>query len=373
MSTPLPHRLSPDDVAALLDRVEYEMESAREELRYAHGIAHAAGLTVHGSVLDTSYNGVGTTNDDGVSMSASSARVGPTGDHYSTSIDDMGSRGRSTSAAAVMDLRREAALAVRARHTHNPMRGTLCAFPLVLATTGGHCNTDHVIRQNPDGTVERLSEYRRTMRRRRRCMDADERGADRWDLPRIPGGRRRRIKRDADAPSAPPEPPNTGYVIYVSQMTTKLRHDNPDRHHDQISAVRRISTMWHRLSDVDRDHYVRLARDARTEYDERLLEYRATGHWSPYTAFERLTKNRNGVVCRTTHERSTGSNGPWVRMPYEMKNDLEREIDAYEQVIFPPRPVGSEGGHERIMSERRKRRRERIQEDCAKFNTPILS
>ena len=320
MSTyPLPPRLSPDDVAALLDRVDDEMESARDELRYAHGIAHAAGLTVHGSVLDASYGGgggvvVGTVHDDdGVPTSASSGRVGTA----------------ATGCDPIADLRREAALAVHARHAHNPMRGALCAFPLVLATTGGHCNTDHVIRQNADGTVDMLSEYRRTMRRRRRCMDADERGADRWDLPRIPGGRRRRIRRDADAPTAPPEPPNTGYVIYVSQMTTKLRHDNPDRHHDQISAVRRISTMWHRLSENDRDHYVRLARDARAEYAERLLEYRATGRWSPYTAFERLTKNRNGVVCRTSNERSTGSNGPWVRMRYDMKNDLEREIDAY--------------------------------------------
>ncbi|KAL3823747.1 hypothetical protein ACHAXA_004840 [Cyclostephanos tholiformis] len=375
MST-LPPRLSPDDVAALLERVDDEMESAREELRHAHGIAQAAGLTVHGSVLDVAHNGGGGgNNDDGVSMSASSSAAASAlsgiGGDYKTSINDF--FGGGFGAPIVMDLRREAALAVRARHRYNPLRGTLNAFPLVLATTAGHCNTDHVIRQNSDGTVDRLSEYRRTMRRRRRAMDADERGADRWDLPRIPGGRRRRLRRDADAPSAPPEPPMTGYVIYVSQMTTKLRRDNPDRHHDQISAVRRISMMWNRLSDAGRDHYVRLARDARSEYDERLLEYRATGGWSPYTVIQRLSTNRNGVVCRTSDERSTGSNGPWVRVPYDMKNELEREIDTYEQVIFPPRPAGSEGVHERIMSERRKRRRERIHEDCAKFNTPILS
>ena len=75
------------------------------------------------------------------------------------------------------------------------------------------------------------------MKRRHRQTQLEERGSDRWDLPRIPGGRRRRLKRDADAPSAQPEPPQTGYVIYVSQMTTKLRHDNPDRHHNQILAV----------------------------------------------------------------------------------------------------------------------------------------
>jgi hypothetical protein len=385
-----PPRLSPDDVAALLDRADAEAESAREELRHAQSIAQAAGLTVHGSVLDVAYGG-SSGNDDGgggggcgcAVVASPSAPPGGLAMGSTSSTQDGGcggggggGGGEGAPAAAMMDLRREAALAVRARHRYNPMRGTLSAFPLVLATTGGHCNTDHVIRQNPDGTVDLPSEYRRTMRRRRRGEDAarsGERGADRWDLPRIAGGRRRRIMRDADAPAAPPEPPVTGYVIYVSQMTTKLRHDNPGRHHDQISAVRRISMMWNGLPESGRGHYVSLARDARAEYDERLMEYRATGSWSPFTAFERLTYNRNGVVCRTSAERSTGSNGPWVRMPYERKNDLEREIDTYEQVIFPPRPVGFEGEHERTMAERGRRRRERIQEDCIKFNTPILT
>jgi hypothetical protein len=44
----------------------------------------------------------------------------------------------------------------------------------------------------------------------------------------------------ADAPGAPPEPPIAGHIIYVSQMMTKLHHDNPHRHHGQILAVRRI-------------------------------------------------------------------------------------------------------------------------------------
>jgi hypothetical protein len=355
----LPPRLSPDDVATLLDRADAEAEFVREEIHHAQSIAQAAGLTVHSSVLDVAYSGGNDANGGCRSVASLSA---PAAGSASTHAD-----------GGPMDLRQEAALAAQARHRYNPMRGTLSAFPLVLATTGGYCNTDHVIRQNPDGTVDVLSEYRRMMRRRRRREDAAERGVDRWDLPRIPGGRRRRIRRDADAPTAPPEPPVTGYVIYVSQMTTKLRHDNPGRHHDQISAVRRISMMWNRLSEAGRDHYAALARDARAEYEERLMEYRATGAWSPYTAFERLKENRNGVVCRTSVERSTGSNGPWVRIPYERKNELEREIDTYEQVIFPPRPVGFEGEHERTMAERGRRRRERIQEDCIKFNTPILT
>lgn len=134
-------------------------------------------------------------------------------------------------------------------------------------------------------------------------------------------------------------------------MTTKLRHDNPERHHDQISAIRRISNMWNKLAPADKAHYSTMAREARAEYDERLMEYRATGLWSPYTTFERLTTNKNGVSLEGYRERTTGSNGPWVRMPYEKKNELEKEIDTYDQVIFPPRPAGLEGDREEVMAE----------------------
>jgi hypothetical protein len=104
------------------------------------------------------------------------------------------------------------------------------------------------------------------MKRRRKHESTEERGSDRWDLPRIPGGQRRRIRRDADAAGAPPEPLMTKYVIYVSQMTTKLRHDNPERHHDQISAIRRISNMWNKLAPADMAHYSTMAREAHAEY-----------------------------------------------------------------------------------------------------------
>ena len=254
------------------------------------------------------------------------------------------------------------------------MMCTLISVMLCLLSSKirGHCNTDHIIHQNPDGTVNKLSEYKRRMKRRHRQTQLEERGSDRWDLPRIPGGRRRRLKRDADAPSAPPEPPQTGYVIYVSQMTTKLRHDNPDRHHNQISAVRRISSMWNNLSEKERDHYTKLARDARTEYENQLMEYRATGHWSPSTTFTRLSNNKNGHVrCRGNEERSTGSNGPWVRIPYAEKNGLEKELDSYEQVIFPPRPKSMEKEHEEKVKEQKKRRKERMKDEYLKYNMPI--
>ena len=43
------------------------------------------------------------------------------------------------------------------------------------------------------------------MKRRRKRESTEECGSDRWDLPRIPGGQRRRIRRDADAAGAPPD------------------------------------------------------------------------------------------------------------------------------------------------------------------------
>ncbi len=340
-----PPRLSPEDIASLIDRVDAEMASARDDLEYAESLVQASGLTVHSSVLDASYNG----NGGGGAATASTATT--------TTAES----GDTSTKNTTVDLRQEIALAVQARHRYNPMRGSLSAFPIVLSTTGGHCNTDHIVPMNPggDGTIDKLSEFKRMLKRRSRQTKLEERGADRWDLPRIPGGRRRRIKRAVDATRAPPEPPQTGYVIYVSQMTTKIRHDHPDRPHNQIAAIQWISSMWNELPHRQKEHYVRLAKEGRAEYDDRLLEYRATGHWSPFTTITRLMHNKNGVECRGANERSTGSHGPWVRIPYEAKNAMEREIETYEQVIFPPRPVESEAVHERKMEERKKKRKEK--------------
>ena len=358
-----PPRLSPADVAALLDRIDAETKSAREELEYAESIVQASGLTVHSSVLDAAYSGSG-------GAGAGVVGVGGDGSLTTTTIaDSLGNTKNASSSSSsssptampvAVDLRQEAALALQARHKYNPMRGALSAFPLVLSTTGGYCNTDHIVPINPiDGTIDKLSEYKRMLKRRSSQSKVEERGMDRWDLPRIPGGRRRRIKRAVDASEAPPEPPQTGYVIYVSQMTTKIRHDNPNRPHDQIAAIRWISSMWNELPSRQKEHYVIMAKEGRMEYEDRVLEYRATGDWSPYTTFTRLTTNKNGVDCRGLNERSTGSNGPWVRMPYAAKNPLEREIDTYEQVIFPPRPVGSEEAYEKRVEESKKKRKEK--------------
>ena len=165
---PLPPRLARNDVIALLERANAEANAARNELRYAQSIAAAAGLTVNGSALDNAYFGGGG-NGDGLSTGGGTLSLSEQG------ISSGGKKSGMT--IPPIDLKQEAQLAIQARHRFNPLRGTLSAFPLVLTTTGGYSNTDHVIQQNPDGTVDRLAEYRRMMKRRRK------RENDRLDLP----------------------------------------------------------------------------------------------------------------------------------------------------------------------------------------------
>ncbi|KAL7443556.1 hypothetical protein ACHAXM_008935 [Skeletonema potamos] len=346
----LPPPLSATQIASLLERVDKEIASAQEELHHAQPIAEAAGLSVHSSVLDPSYQA-----KPWVGISAGSA----------ASADGASSAGGAAqnpaAAGLLLDLQQEAALVVTARQSFNPLRGTLSAYPLVLSTTGGYSNNDHIVHQNPqNGSIDKLSEYKRALKRRHRQVIVEQRGADRWDLPRRPGGRRRRIKRDVDLPSAPPEPPNSGYVVYVSQMTTKLRNDNPNRHHNQINAVRKISSMWNAMPDTQREHYKQLAKEATAEYEERLIEYRATGSWTPYSVIERLARNKNGVEINV--DRGTGCQGPWVRIPYAEKNELERELETYDQVLFPPRPKDMEKEHERKIEESKAKRKKKREE-----------
>ena len=326
----LPPKLSPEDITSLIERVDEETAAAEEDLRFAQHIIDGAGLTVAKSAMDGS-------------------RFAP---------DALMNSAPSNNGGQPQPLYKElAAAAVHARQTFNPLRGSLSAYPIVLSTSAGYSNTDHIVHQNPDGTTHKLSEFKRRMKQRISRAQTEEKGSDRWDLPRIPGGRRRRIQRDVDAPSAPPEPPNTGYIIYLSQMTTKLRHDNPNRRHNQASAMQRIAKMWAKLSEEAKEHYNQLASDAQAEYKTRLSEYRATGGWCEFTVIERL-KNKNGVEVIT--DRKTGNHGPWVRIPYEKKNELERELESFEQVIFPPRPSVMEEEHKRKLEESKERRKKKI-------------
>mmetsp|Transcript_31562 Transcript_31562/g.65611 ORF Transcript_31562/g.65611 Transcript_31562/m.65611 type:complete len:413 (+) Transcript_31562:131-1369(+) len=396
----LPRRLSPEDVSDLFYRIDGATAEARAELHHAKPIVDEAGLTLESSILDTTFGrppppihcGPSSATDDIIDTAD-----GTINRYGNKKNGKMNTNKSSTEYVGP----KEAALAcLRERQTYNPLRGTLSAFPFVLSTTGGYSNTDHIIKYDPvTGEIDKLSEYKRKYKRRVRQANMDElniatsysnstnnnaNGSNghsngrkntittyKWDLPRIPGGRRRRIKRDTDSPTAPPRPPEQGYLIFVSQMTTKLRHDNPDRHHDQISAIRRISPMWHSMSEEERGHYNDLARDAKEEYAELLREYRATGSYGPFRCIEKVRdKKKSGEDEKedvTVEEEHRNSLGPWVRIPYERKNALEKEIDTYDVVCFPPRPPEMNEDYERRMKESRARRRRKIREEGLKY------
>ena len=122
--------LSPEDIASLLNRVDEEMEDAKEELEHAQSIIQTAGLTVHSSVLNEFASSAAGGSGGGDAAASSAAAKG--GDSASSTT----TTNVSPQPSVPMDLQQEAALAVQARHKYNPMRGTLSAFPLVLTTTG---------------------------------------------------------------------------------------------------------------------------------------------------------------------------------------------------------------------------------------------
>lgn len=132
--------------------------------------------------------------------------------------------------------------------------------------------------------------------------------------------------REKDLPKAPPEPPLSGYVLFIGQMTAKVRHGRPNERHNQISVVQQLSKMWkYGLSAKDRAYYNDFAREAREEYKRQHTEFRATGTYTPSAMFERI----NG-------------DGPWVKTVYHEKNALERELATYDRVKFAPRPENAE-------------------------------
>ena len=120
--------------------------------------------------------------------------------------------------------------------------------------TGRHSNTDHVVTLTGNARTDRIAELKRAMQRRARALQPEKKGGDRWDKPRIPGERRRRILREKDMPGAPPEPPPSGYVVFVCQMTTKIRHDRPLEPHNQVKVVKEIGKIWkYGISEKVRD------------------------------------------------------------------------------------------------------------------------
>mmetsp|Transcript_45892 Transcript_45892/g.85322 ORF Transcript_45892/g.85322 Transcript_45892/m.85322 type:complete len:309 (-) Transcript_45892:185-1111(-) len=255
----------------LLERSKQAIKSATADLEEAKEISEKAGLSIETSILAPTLPGI----------AASSGPAGVTG------------------AAAP-------------------------AYPPILSTTGGYSNVDHFVQSSGDSRADRLAEFKRAYRRRARAETPEQRGEDRWDLPRITGGRRRRIHRDIDQPSAPPEPPTSGYILYIAHMTQKVRHDRPNEHHNQPAVVKEISKIWsYSMSDSDREYYNRFAREAQNEYKQQYREFRATGGYRKSRTFMKLENGK----------------GPWVRIRPEDRNALEREVAGYDTVIFPLRPV----------------------------------
>ena len=126
--------LSPEDIAFLLDRVDEEMEDAKEELEHAQSIIQTAGLTVHSSVLNEFASSAAGGSGGGDAAASSAAAKG--GDSATSTSTSTNNNNNVPPPSVPMDLQQEAALDVQARHKYNPMRGTLSAFPLVLTTTG---------------------------------------------------------------------------------------------------------------------------------------------------------------------------------------------------------------------------------------------
>ena len=219
--------------------------------------------------------------------------------------------------------KRTAAIAAAEAIANVSQDATMCP---VSDTTGGHSNTNHAVPwiytndfyQTPDVESNRIRELMRNRLDRIRLEQPESRTEERWDKPRAPGERRRRIVRDKDAPEAPAEPRPSGYTLFVFLMTTKLRHDRgPDVEHSQAEILQQISHHWRVvLKEKEQEHYNRMVQEIRQEYQEQMLEFRATDAFRPSERFIKLGDGQ----------------GPWVHKNPEERNELEAEVASYETV-----------------------------------------
>lgn len=74
------------------------------------------------------------------------------------------------------------------------------------------------------------------------------------------------------------------------------------------------------MSEEERNYYNLFANEAQETYNRQMIEYRATGTFTPNDEFIKVP----------------GAN-VWVRQPSK-QNPLEREICQYETMVFPRRP-----------------------------------
>lgn len=129
-------------------------------------------------------------------------------------------------------------------------------------------------------------------------------------------------------------------------MTVKIRHDRgPGEAHNQARALTEISALWKSaLSESQRDYYQTFFEEAKAEYQQQILEYRATGCYKPSDTFEKIA----------------GSN-VWVRKREHEKNALERELAGYESVTFLPRPPEEDEAYQKRLEESKARRKQKLQ------------
>jgi SRSO17 transposase len=133
-------------------------------------------------------------------------------------------------------------------------------------------------------------------------------------------------------------------------MTAKIRHDRgPNEAHNQARVLTEISAIWRSaLSDAEREYYQTFYEQAKAEYQDQLLEYRATGRYRPSDAFEKVD-----------------GSGVWVRKKPHVKNALERELAGYETFAFLPRPPDEEEAYQRRLEASKERRKQKLRLEAA--------
>jgi len=294
-----------DKVSDLITQTEQELESATYYLAQAREITTPYGLAVDSSILNPAYQTPLIPSNKLSTINSSKNEFYP---HH---LNNFSSSSQSK---------------------------LLPNVPPILSTTGGHSNTDHLVLNTGHAQLDRIAELKRNLKRRARAMQPECKGEDRWDQPRISGQgvRRRRITREADLPHAPPEPPLSGYILFLAQMTAKIKHDaiqrrriggnqiddeddilNDEPQHDQIKVVREISKIWRfGLKSEEKQYYLDFAMSAKLEYNYQIREFRATGGYTPSSTFMKLGE------------------GPWVRKIWHEKSELERELATYPMEIF---------------------------------------
>lgn len=99
------------------------------------------------------------------------------------------------------------------------------------------------------------------------------------------------------------------------------------------------------MNDSDRRYYNDFAVDARQEYLNQQIEYRATGSYTPSKEFSKLE----------------GAN-VWVRAAWHEKSGLEREIVGYDSVTFPKRPPEFDDDYAMRLEESKLRRKLKLKE-----------